>query len=207
MSALPFASLIAAGVESALAASLRGSSAARADIAKLQGKVIRLELIGLPLTLHFLPEDGKVTVAADYHGDADITVRAPAASLMAAAMQRDSEAVPRGMQISGDAETAQVFSRLLKHADLDWEELLAQRVGDVAARQIGNAVRGFLGWSRDAGSRLGQDVADYLHYESRDLPPRHEVQGFLAGVDRLRDDAERLNARLKRAETRLRRPT
>lgn len=203
MSALPFASLIAAGVENALAASLKGSSAARADIAKLQGKVIKLELIGLPLTLHFLPEEGRVTVASDYHGDADITVRAPAASLMAAALQRDAEAVPRGMQVSGDAETAQVFSRLLKHADLDWEELLAQRVGDVAARQIGNAVRGLMGWSRDAGSRLGRDLADYLHYESRELPPRHEVQGFLSEVDRLRDDAERLNARFKRVESRI----
>ena len=204
MSTLPFADLIAAGVERALAASLEGSNAARADMAKLQGKVIRLELIGLPLVLHFLPEDGRMAVAAGYHGDADISVRAPAASLMAAALKRDNEAVPRGMQISGDAETAQVFSRLLKHADLDWEELLAQRVGDVVARQIGNAVRGFLGWSRDAGTRLGRDLADYLHYESRDLPPRHEVQGFLDGVDRLRDDAERFSARLKRAETRLR---
>lgn len=207
MSALPFASLIAAGVEHALSASLKGSSAARADIARLEGKVIKLELIGLPLSLHFLPEDGKVTVASDYHGDADIAVRAPAASLMAAALKRDSEAVPRGMQISGDAETAQVFSRLLKHADLDWEELLAQRVGDVAARPIANLIRGAMGWSRDAGSRIGQDLADYLHYESRDLPPRHEVQSFLSGVDRLRDDAERLTARLKRAETRLRRPS
>ncbi len=206
MSALPFANLIAAGVEAALAASLKGSSAARADLARLDGKVIRLELIGLPLTLHFLPEGGKMAVAADYHGEADITVRAPAASLMAAALKRDSEAVPRGMQISGDAETAQVFSRLLKSADLDWEELLAQRIGDVAARQVGNAMRGFMGWSRDAGTRLGQDVADYLHYESRQVPPRHEVEGFLTGVDRLRDDAERLTARLKRAESRLRRP-
>jgi len=206
VSALPFANLIAAGVEAALAASLKGSSAARADLARLDGKVIRLELIGLPLTLHFLPEGGKMAVAADYHGEADITVRAPAASLMAAALKRDSEAVPRGMQISGDAETAQVFSRLLKSADLDWEELLAQRIGDVAARQVGNAMRGFMGWSRDAGTRLGQDVADYLHYESRQVPPRHEVEGFLTGVDRLRDDAERLTARLKRAESRLRRP-
>jgi ubiquinone biosynthesis protein UbiJ len=203
VSALPFASLIAAAVQAALDASLKGSSAARADLKKLDGKVIRLELIGLPLVLHFLAEDGRLTVAADYHGSPDITVRAPAASLMASALKRDSEAVPRGMQVSGDAETAQVFSRLLKNADLDWEELLAQRVGDVAARHIGNAVRGLMGWSRDAGSRLGQDVADYLHYESRDLPPRHEVQGFLSDVDRLRDDAERFTARLKRAESRI----
>ena len=206
MSTLPFAGFIAAGVERALAASVKGSSAARADIARLEGKVIRLELIGLPLTLHFLPADGRVTVASDYHGDPDITVRAPAASVAAAALKRDSEAVPRGMQVSGDAETAQVFSRLLKQADLDWEELLAQRVGDVAARPIANLIRGALGWGRDASERLGQDLADYLHYESRDLPPRHEVQGFLSDVDRLRDDAERLSARLKRAETRLRRP-
>ncbi|MFI4967122.1 MAG: SCP2 domain-containing protein [Gammaproteobacteria bacterium] len=203
MSALPFASLIVAAVQAALDASLKGSSAARADLKRLDGKVIRLELIGLPLVLHFLAEDGRLTVAADYHGTPDITVRAPAASLMASALKRDSEAVPRGMQVSGDAETAQVFSRLLKNADLDWEELLAQRVGDVAARQIGNAVRGFMGWSRDAGSRLGQDVADYLHYESRDLPPRHEVQGFLSDVDRLRDDAERFTARLRRIESRI----
>lgn len=207
MSALPFGDLIAAGVERTLTASLEGSSAARADLAQLEGKVIRLELAGLPLTLHFLPQGGRMTVAADYHGEADITVRAPAASLMRAALQRDGDSVPKGMKISGDAETAQVFSRLLKHADLDWEELLARRIGDVAARQVGNAVRGFLGWSRDAGTRLGRDMADYLHYESRDLPPRHEVEGFLSGVDRLRDDAERLGARVKRAESRLRHPT
>ena len=206
MSGLPFANFIAAGVEGALDASLSGSSAARADMTKLDGKVIRLELIGLPLTLHFLAQDGKMTVASDYHGEADISVRAPAISLMAAALKHDSEAVPRGMQMSGDAETAQVFSRLLKHADMDWEELLSRRIGDVAAHQIGNAVRSFMGWGRDAASRLGQDAADYLHYESRQLPPRHEVQGFLSDVDRLRDDAERFTARLRRAETRLRRP-
>jgi ubiquinone biosynthesis protein UbiJ len=194
---------MAAAVQAALDVSLKGSSAARGDLKKLHGKVIRLELIGLPLVLHFLPEDGRLTVAADYHGNPDITVRAPAASLMASALKRDSEAVPRGMQVSGDAETAQVFSRLLKNADLDWEELLAQRVGDVAARHVGNAVRGLMGWSRDASSRLGKDVADYLHYESRDLPPRHEVQGFLSDVDRLRDDAERFTARLRRAESRI----
>ena len=84
VSALPFASLIATGVEMASNASLKGSSAAQADLTRLDGKVIRLELIGLPLKLYFLPQDGRMTVAADYHGDADITVHAPAASLIGA---------------------------------------------------------------------------------------------------------------------------
>ena len=203
MSALLFSGFIAAGVERALDTAFRDSSAARADLAELQGKVVRLELIGLPLVLHFLAQDGKMTVASDYNGEAHVDMRVPAASLVVTALKRDPEAIPKGMQMNGEAETAQVFSRLLRNADLDWEELLAQRIGDVAAHQVGNAVRGFMRWSRDSGTRLGQDLADYLHYESRNLPPRHEVQGFVSEVDRLRDDAERFDARLRRVSARI----
>ncbi len=184
--------------ELALNASIKGSSAAQTDLKRLAGKVIALELEGLAVKLWFLPQPERLTVAADYHGEADIQIRAPAASLMGAALRRE-DTPPRGMQISGDAETAQVFSRLLKNADLDWEELLSHYIGDVAAHQIGNAVRGFRRWSRDAAGRLGRDLTEYLQYESRNLPPRREVEAFLAGVDRVRDDAERLEARLKRA--------
>jgi ubiquinone biosynthesis protein UbiJ len=202
VSALPGSGLVAAAVELALNAAIEGSGAARADLKRLEGKVVRLEVKGLPLTLHFLPADGRLTVAADYHGDADIDLSLPASALLELAFRRDQEAPPKGLQINGDAETAQLFSRLLKQADLDWEELLSRQVGDVAARGIGNAVRDVRRWGRDAAGRLGRDLADYLHYESRALPPRHEVEGFLDGVDRLRDDVERLGARVARIATR-----
>ena len=193
------------GVELALNASIQGSSGARADLKRLAGKVVAFNLEGLPLKLWFLPQAERLTVAADYHGEADIEVRMPAGSLLTAAVRRD-DAPPKGMQINGDAETAQIFSRLLKQADLDWEELLSRYTGDVAAHQIGNVFRSLRSWGKDAGERLGRDLAEYLQYESRDLPPRREVEAFLAGVDRLRDDAERLEARFKRAAARAGRP-
>jgi len=193
------------GVELGLNTAIEGSSTARADLGRLAGKVISLELVGLPLKFWFLPQHGRITVAADYHGEADIAVRAPAASLFTAALKRD-DAPPKGMHVSGDAETAQVFSRLLKQADLDWEELLSRYIGDMAAHQLGNVLRGLHRWGRDAAERLGRDFAEYLQYESQDLPPRREVQGFLDQVDRLRDDTERLDARLKRVEQKAARP-
>lgn len=203
MSALPGSGLLAAAIESALNTAIAGSGAARADLKRLEGKILRLELKGLPLAFHFLPQAGHLTVAADYHGAADITLEVPVASLVAAALQRD-DAPPKGMQVKGDAETAQVFSRLLKQAHLDWEELLSRHVGDVAAHQLGNALRSLHRWGRDAAGRLGQDLADYLRYESGTLPPRHEVDGFLSDVDRLRDDVERLSARVDQAARRAR---
>lgn len=198
MSALPGASLLAAAAEVALNSAIEGSGAARADLKRLDGKVIEFKVIGLPLTLHFLPQSERLTVASDYHGEPDIRITAPAGGLIAAALKGD-DAVPRGMEISGDAETAQLFSRLLKQSDPDWEEVLSRYIGDIPARQVGNTLRAIARWGKDAGGRLGQDLADYLHYETRAVPPRHEVEEFLSGVDRLRDDAERLAARLDRA--------
>ncbi len=184
-------------MEFALNNTLSGSSAAQRDLRQLEGKVIVLELKEFPLKLYFLPQDGRLKVRGEYHGQTDMMVRAPSASLLEAALKR-GDMPPRGIELNGDAETAQTFSRLLKQADLDWEELLSHYVGDIASHQIGNLARGLARWGRDAMQRLGQDIAEYLQYESQTLPPRHEVEAFLAGVDHLKSDVDRLTARLQR---------
>ncbi|MGH8396878.1 MAG: ubiquinone biosynthesis accessory factor UbiJ [Gammaproteobacteria bacterium] len=194
---MPLTSLLAAAVERALNSALSGSSAAQHDLKQLDGKIIALELKEMPLKLYFLPQDGNLTVRGDYHGKVDMTVRAPSAALLEAALKRGN-APPRGIELNGDAETAQTFSRLLKQADLDWEELLSRYVGDIAAHQIGNLARSFLRWGKDTAGRLGQDLAEYLQYETRDLPPRQEVEAFMNEVDRLKSDVDRLDARLQR---------
>ncbi|MBU6469301.1 MAG: SCP2 sterol-binding domain-containing protein [Gammaproteobacteria bacterium] len=197
MSAPALAALLAPAVELALRQALAGSSAAVRDLKQLDGKVIALELKELPFKLYFLPQAEQLAVRAEHEGRIDLTVRAPSFALLEAALKR-GDTPPRGIELNGDAETGQIFSRLLKQADLDWEELLSRYVGDVAAHQIGNLARGLLRWGRDAGARLAQDLAEYLQYESGALPPRHEVEDFLDSVDRLRNDAERLAARVQR---------
>jgi ubiquinone biosynthesis protein UbiJ len=191
------AMLLAPAVDLALNQALSGSGAAARDLRQLDGKVIVLELKELPLKLYFLPQAGRLAVRAVHAGKPDMTVRAPSFALLEAALKR-GDTPPRGIELSGDAETGQVFSRLLKQADLDWEGLLSRYVGDIAAHQIGNLTRRLLRWGRDAGARLGQDLAEYLQYEVGALPARYEVEAFLDGVDRLRNDAERLAARFDR---------
>ena len=197
MSAPTLGALLAPAVELALHQALAGSNAAARDLKQLDGKVIALELKELPLKLYFLPQTQRLAVRAAHEGKVDLTVRAPSFALLEAALKR-GDAPPRGIELNGDAETGQIFSRLLKQADLDWEEILSRYVGDVAAHQIGNLARGLLRWGKDAAMRFSQDLAEYLVYESATLPPRHEVEIFLDGVDRLKNDAERLAARVQR---------
>lgn len=196
MSVPTLAALLAPAVELALQQALAGSSVAARDLKQLDGKVIALELKELPLKLYFLPQTERLAVRAAHEGKIDLTVRAPSFALLEAALKR-GDAPPRGIELNGDAETGQVFSRLLKQADLDWEELLSRYVGDVAAHQIGNLARGLLRWGKDAAARFSQDLAEYLVYESATLPPRHEVEVFLDSVDRLRSDVDRLAARFE----------
>jgi ubiquinone biosynthesis protein UbiJ len=68
--------------------------------------------------------------------------------------------------------------------------VLAHRAGELArhARQFFEASR----------ETLFQDSGEYLQEEARLLPTRIEVAYFLGDVDRLRDDVERLQARVQR---------
>ena len=48
---------------------------------------------------------------------------------------------------------------------------------------------------------MGANVREYLQEESRDAPSRYEVEQFSAGVSTLRDDVDRIEARLNRLES------
>jgi ubiquinone biosynthesis protein UbiJ len=164
---------------------------------------VSLTVEGTPFAFFFTAEGGRVALSTRHDGDADASLSGTPIALLALAGPRAEGALRGGgVRIEGDAEVAQKFRELLAQAQPDFEEELARVIGDVAARQVANFARGFLDWGRKAGSSLGTNVVEYLQEEGRDLPTRTETEDFLAEVDRLRDDAERLDARLARLESR-----
>ena len=58
---------------------------------------------------------------------------------------------------------------------------------------------------RQAGNNrtAGENIAEYLQEESRDLVNKIELGEFLRGVDELRETADRVEARLGRLEQRV----
>jgi ubiquinone biosynthesis protein UbiJ len=108
-----------------------------------------------------------------------------------------------GATVTGDADVAQAFEKLLGYARPDPEEELARLVGDIPAHYAADAARAALAFGRRAGDSLTRSLAEFLTEESRDLVPRAELDAFAAGVDRTRDDVERAAARLTALERRL----
>jgi ubiquinone biosynthesis protein UbiJ len=106
-------------------------------------------------------------------------------------------------RIVGDADVAGRYRELFALARPDLEEELSRLIGDLPARRLSLAAQGALGWVRKFGRTARENVAEYLQEESRDLVAKSEVEEFVQGVDRLRDTAERVEARLSRIEQRL----
>ena len=76
-------------------------------------------------------------------------------------------------------------------------------IGDVAAHRLGEISRGVGRWGRDARSTMSANIREYLQEESRDVPSRYETDKFNENVSTLRDDVDRLEARVNRLQENL----
>jgi ubiquinone biosynthesis protein UbiJ len=106
-------------------------------------------------------------------------------------------------QVRGDAELANSYRQLFGFAKPDVEEELSRIVGDLAARRLSGLARGAAGWVRRTRRTVGENLAEYLQEESRDLVGQPELDEFLHGVDVLRETADRVAARIAHLERRM----
>ena len=192
--------------EAVLNRNIAASATARQLCRQLDGKVLALHVTGTPVNVFLRGTGERMEVDTVNTGVATASLSGTPLSLLRLAGARADAALRGGnVHIEGNAEVAQTFSELLKHARPDLEEELSRVIGDVAAHQAGNIARSALAFGRRAADTFAQNVAEFLQEESRDLPTRTEADEFLAGVDKLRDDVDRVAARIKLLEQRARR--
>lgn len=166
----------------------------------IHGRLIAIELLGVQRTLYLIPHEEGIRVLAQAEGTPAVTLRGTPLALvrMANARAANRPLVAGDVEINGDLALGQELQRLAGRLDVDWEELAAQFLGDVFARQFGNAARAVFGWQRNARRTLELNLSEYLRIEARLLPDRQEIENFLNAVDLLRGDADRLEQRLRR---------
>jgi ubiquinone biosynthesis protein UbiJ len=187
-------------IENVLNRGLPRSPRARELCSELDGKSLAVEVRGMTrilvrssgVVLH-VTQDAAAAAAA-----AAAEVSGSPLSLLALAGRSPDAALQKGaVEIRGDADVARKFRELAHLLMPDLEEELSLAIGDVPAHQLGRLARTVLGWSRDTAATAVQNVAEYLAHERADLVPRAEADQFTSGVDRLREDVDRLEARIK----------
>ncbi|RMG58170.1 MAG: Sterol-binding domain protein [Gammaproteobacteria bacterium] len=200
MAAAPAA--LTEALETALNAMLTLNPEAAEALPGLSGRVLCLDLEGLDLQLWLLPAGRRVQVLGRYEGEPAATIQATPLGLMRMSFG-GSEALQEGAaRIHGDTAFAQRLGGLLRLSAIDWEELLARGLGDVAGHQLARLLRGFGGWVEESISAMEQDLGEYLAEEAQLVVAPAELEHWMSEVDTLRADVDRFEARLRRLEAR-----
>lgn len=195
--------MLTEAIENLLNRNLATSPAARELCAELAGKRFGVVVAGLGARVVVESLGSSLRLSRVDSAPCDAEVEGSPVNLMALAGASPEAVIQRGdVRIRGDAELAQRFQQLGKLLRPDAEEEFAALFGDSAAHQLGRIARNLIDFGRRATSTTARNTAEYFAHETGDLVPRAEADVFLAGVDRLREDADRLEARLAQLEQR-----
>jgi ubiquinone biosynthesis protein UbiJ len=185
-----------AAIEALLNRGIQSSAQATTTARRLNATALRVRIQGLATVRASVLGGRLALVASDEPADATL-VGSPLALANLARGTASSSA-----QVQGDAEIAGLYRQLFTLSRPDMEEELSHIMGDLPARRLSQLARQAFGWGRKVRRAAGENVAEYLQEESRDLVSKPELDEFLHGVDQLREIADRVEARLARLEQR-----
>jgi ubiquinone biosynthesis protein UbiJ len=195
--------MLTQAIENLLNRNLPRSPRAQELCESLKGKSVRIEAHGLGwrLDCESLGSSLKLTKSAAAAREPDAGIAGSLISLAALAGSHPEDVIQRGdVTIRGDAEVAQKFRELAMLLKPDVEEEMSRLVGDTPAHQAMRLARMAAGFGRRTVETGMRNMAEYLAHERRDLVPRAEAEDFYRGVERLREDLDRLDARARLLE-------
>jgi ubiquinone biosynthesis protein UbiJ len=195
-----------ASAEAVLNRNIAASSRASALAKRLEGTSLQVEVDGIT-RVRTTCCGGRTALLAGDDSPADAVISGSAPALLQMFRAGTPSAQTRtSVQIRGDAEIANLYRDLFAAARPDLEEELSRWVGDMPARHLSLLAKSVRTWARRARRTAGENIAEYLQEEGRDLITKTDLEEFLRGVDGVREGIDRIEARLIRLEQRASNP-
>ena len=172
-------------------------------LTRLNGKVISVVLTDINIKLSIQPHPAGLQLDLMEREDADVTLNGSCRDFLTLLTSADQSQAMFGksIQITGDSALATRLTNILKDAALDWEGILASIIGDLPASQLAAFIRYKAGFYLQTGRSLKLNLEEYLQEEIHLLPTRPEIEHFLNKVDQVRQDTDRIEARLARLKS------
>lgn len=170
----------------------------QSQLIPLANKTLRIEVNDFPLNFEVRVHHDKLELLNASTDKVTTHIRGNLIDLGEMAWKSKNQQVPfsKTIDIQGDLDFIQALRDVFLQLDIDWEEQFAKMVGDIMAHNISKAFQNFCSWTQDSVGSLNQDLSEYLQEEARLLPTRLELTDFMRDTEILRDDVERLEARI-----------
>jgi ubiquinone biosynthesis protein UbiJ len=201
MAALPGA-LIQRALDAAVTRALADSTRARELTAALAGRRVALQISGTDWII-LVQSSGSALQAGPLQSGTvpDATIIGTPFSLLALSGADPQSVIQRGaVRIEGDSEIAQQFRELALLLAPDLESLMADLLGRSGAHVLMRGLQGAAAWTRRTAWTGMQNLSEYLAHERGELVSRAESEHVMRGIDELREQVDRLEARSAQLE-------
>ena len=170
------------------------------ELAGIKCSVVIIDIKGIKDEIWLQLKNGKVSVPNKLPEQYTKISASPFTFLAAISNVSKTNSLPAGININGDVAIVTKLMKVLSKTNIDWEQYLSTKIGDVAASvvfgglSIGNKLRKKFCDSSEA------NVKDFLQDEVNIIPSRSEFREFQNDIAFLRDAVERLEVKVKHLE-------
>ncbi len=195
-----FSSLLAP-IEVAINHVLAADSAAPEILAPLNERVLKLQFTDLERAVFVRFYHGRIDLYANYEGDVDLLLSGRTAQFAALARQTSSNAlINSGVSATGKTALLVNLNEAVQTLDIDFESLISSVLPPSGAHILGKGFRAAvkqMSTMRNEALRLS---GEHATYEAQLAVPNIEVTQFNRAVTQLRQDTDRLEAKLTALE-------
>ena len=195
-----------AQLERAANGALKYAPVTRIQMVPLKGHSLGIQLQRPAIPLQLCVDKRQIRIYSNWEMDTDVTIKGPAMSLVRQLTKNQTtpaDLMQNGIEIDGDQELAEQFITLLRNLDLDFEGILADFIGDLAARQLGNFARTGLEIFHQAATTFAEQTKRFIAEDQAMVVGPSEFDQFKLEVDEIRQRGDRLQARLQNIQQQL----
>jgi ubiquinone biosynthesis accessory factor UbiJ len=166
----------------------------------LDGIVIGVSLKEINKPLYFVISHQQIDLLNHYEGQADCFIRLNFLALIELQdNHRLTTLIKNGqLEVDGDIKTVQQFALLLTEMDIDWEEHLSHKVGDLLAHKFFYHTKQLQKQFFKQGNKAQMQLAEIITEELKLAPGPLEVAYFCDQVNDIEKQVTALEKRLSR---------
>ena len=181
-------------LETMINSALKYDPAAKYGLEDLKG-ILAVESTFPELTMYLFVENEHVFV--QHVCDQPITTHVKGKPLaFLSLIQSSSSIVGSDIDLSGDPHLLQQWRNLLHDLDIDWEQAISEKLGDLAGPVVAQSFQKGFAWFNHQFKQQQSNVKNFVTEEINLAPSRAEFDQYSGQVESLEMDVDRLGAKI-----------
>lgn len=190
--------LLLPSLEKIINLALKSDPDALAKIGELENQLIKIDCTDWNMVFYIAPDNNGLQFHKKYSGEVNTEIKGTLNNFLHIFIKgADTKTLFQyPIDISGNTHNIEVLRNTFKNLDLDLEEKLSHFVGDSIAHKLFFHIKETKKTLENSSDKLFEQLKEYIHFEAKNLVSKKQAEKFYADVAKLRDDVDRLEARL-----------